>query len=224
MLSVKINSTEFSKTMSNVADYSIGFLDGIQLQRLHFNRFLGGYAAEALGKYIDTKARMSPNTLHHVYEWDMVGSEDGRLFKFNVNAGISKITIDGSFIPSKKPSPTSDQVFSNKAFVMENGIAITVTPKNADVLVFEDAGELVFTRNSIHIEHPGGDGVAGSFGEVVDDFFNNFFTNALLEPLINDLESAKEYMDNFVAGSKGGRPVGVKAGRKYLDVSGVVIE
>ena len=224
VLSAKVDAIKFSKTMSNIVDYSNGFLDGIQLERIRFNRFLGGYAAETLGKYIDTKARMNPASLHHVYEWNATGSENARLFKFNVDASINKININGSFLPSKTPSPSSGQIFSDKASVMENGIGITITPKNSEVLAFQDEGELVFTRNSIFIEHPGGDEVAGSFGSVVDDFFTNFFTNALLRPLINDLENAKEYIDNFAAGSVGGRSVGVRAGRKYLDISGVVVE
>lgn len=224
MPTAKFNTVELDSILKNSVEYSYGFLDGIQLEKLEFNRFLGGYVVEALGKFIDVRARVNPEQLHHVYEWEMVGSEKGRLFKFNVNATKTNIKIDGSFLASKTPSPTSNQVFSDKASIMENGISITIEPKKSNVLVFENDGETVFTTNSIFIEHPGGDAVAGSFGETVNTFFNDYFTNALLEPLIKNLQSAKEFTNNFKAGSKGGRSVGVRAGRQYLKVSGVVIE
>lgn len=75
LFTVKFDSKEFNKILINSEKYSEGFLEGIQLQRIEFNRFLGGYVAEALNKYIDAKARSNPNSLHHVYEWDMVGNE-----------------------------------------------------------------------------------------------------------------------------------------------------
>lgn len=224
MLSVKFDNSETKKILTNAVDYSYGFLDGIDIEKIHFNKMLGGYAAEALGKYIDAKARSNPQSLHHVYEWQMTGNERGRLFKFNVNATKTLISINGTFLPSKVPSPTSDQIFANKAEIMENSIAIVIEPKSSDVLVFESEDETVFTRKTIIIEHPGGDEVAGSFGEIIDTFFTNYFTNSLLKPFIADLENAKEYIQNFNAGTKGGKTLGVRAGRQYLKMSGVVFE
>lgn len=224
MLTAKFDNIELNRMLKNAVEYSYGFLDGVQMEKLEFNRMLGGYTVEALEKYIDARARINPEALHHVYEWNMVGEEKGRLYKFNVRATNSNIRFTGSFLPSKKPSETSDQPFSDKASVMENGISITVEPKRSNVLVFELDGETVFTRRSITIEHPGGDAVAGSFGRTVDSFFENYFTNALLKPFIENLQNAKEYGRNFSSGVKGGRAVGVRAGRQYLRKSGVVIE
>lgn len=137
---------------------------------------------------------------------------------------MNSISFTGTFIPSKTISSTSDEPFADKANVMENAISILIEPKKSDVLVFEDEGETVFTTKSIFIEHPGGDEVAGSFGKVIDSFFTEYFTNSLLRPLLIDLESAEEYAQNFRSGTRGGRPVGVKAGRQYFKVSGVVFE
>ena len=224
LLTVNLNNKELNKILKNSVEYSYGFLDGIQMEKIEFNRLLGGYTVEALEKYIDARARINPQALHHVYEWNRVGDEKARLYKFNVKANATSIKFSGSFLPSKSFSPTSDEPFTDKANIMENGISIVVEPKKSNVLVFESDGDTVFTRRSITIEHPGGDEVAGSFGRTVDSFFENYFTNALLKPFIQNLQNAKEYSKNFSSGAKGGRAVGIRAGRQYLRNSGVVIE
>lgn len=220
MISVRFDLKDLNKTLNNVVGYSNGFFDGIEMEKIQFNRILGGYTAEALGYYIDSKARMNPNSLHHVYEWNRVGDKGSRLFSFNVNATNSNISFMGKFMQSRSVSENSDEPFLNKAEIMENRIAITVEPRNSDVLVFEDNGETVFTSTSIYIANPGGDAVAGSFGEVVDEFFSVYFTNSVLSPILKDLENIREFSDNFYQGSKSGRTAGVIAGRKYMTIKG----
>lgn len=225
MFRVKFDTTSFSKILNNSVQYSNGFIEGIQLEKIIFNRFLGGYTVAALEKYIDARAKMNPQELHHVYEWNNIGNPNSRLFKFTVKATQNAITINGFFLQSKTANSENGEVFRDKANVMENQIAITITPKQSPVLIFEDNGETVFTTNSIFIEHPGGDAVANSFGNTIDTFFNSYFTSALLAPIMKDLQSANEYISSFRAGAYGGgKSLGVRAGRKYLDISGVVIE
>lgn len=224
MLSAKIDLSQLNTTLNNAVQYSFGFLDGIQQQRLSFNRFLGGYTAEALNKYIDAKARSNQYALHHVYEPNATGNASARLFKFDVVATMSTISFVGSFLPSSVASDSASEPFVNKAEIMENGISVVVSPKQSDVLVFEDDGETVFTTESIFIAHPGGDAVAGSFGRTVDEFFTAYFTNALLAPLLRDLQTADEFAKDFAAGTRGGRAVGVRAGRKYFNIAGVSVE
>jgi len=210
--------------MKNVVNYSEGFLSGVELERANFNKFLGGFTAEALGKYIDSKARMNSGELHHVYEPGETGNIGGRLFSFNVIATKSLININGKFLLSKKTPTNGGDPFINRAEIMENGIAITIVPKNGGMLAFEDGGEMVFTRKSIVIEHPGGDGVAGSFGAVVDDFFQNFFTGAMLNPILNKLSTPNDFTRNLAAGAVSGKPIGVRAGRQYLNMVGLTVE
>ena len=220
MIKLKIKNDELSKILQNTVFYSDGFLQGIDLNRVEFNKVLGGYAAEALGEYIDSKARMNPQALHPVYEWKNTGNKDSRLFNINVNATNYSITFDGKFLSSREPSSESGQVFSNKAELMENGMSVTVTPKNSKVLVFEDKGETVFTTNSIYIAHPGGDYVAGSFGKVVEEFFDSYFKVSILEPLMKKLSNPKEFSLMFPQGARSGRSAGVLAGRKYFTYYG----
>jgi hypothetical protein len=216
MITVKLESNDFKKVFKNTVQYTEGFIQGINLNRLEFNRVLGGYTAEALGMYIDSKARSNPEMLHHVYEWKKTGDRSSRLFKINVNATNTSILLNGKFVLSNQPASESGQVFSNKAEIMENAISVTISPKNSPVLVFQDGDETVFTTKSIYVAHPGGDQVAGSFGGAIEEFFNSYFVFSILEPLMKKLRNPKEFSAMFSQGAKSGKSVGVIAGRKYF--------
>lgn len=219
MLRVRYDSKDLNRILNNAVSYSYGFLEGVDMQQIVFNQYLAEYTLDALNKYIDVQARMSPEALHHVYEWNQVGSENGRLFKIKAAASKRVITFTGDFLPSKSVNNEGGEPFVNKAEIMENAISITISPKSSDVLVFEDEGELIFTTNSIYIDHPGGDEVAGSFGRVVDEFFLVYFTNAFLTPLIAKLSYPEEFSKMFPQGARGGaRPTGISAGKSYLSV------
>jgi len=221
VISVRFDTKGLERALRNSVSYSNGFIDGIEMERLRFNRFLGGVTAEALGEYIDQKARMNTESLHHVYEWNRIGEKSARLFSFNVNAGKNLISFSGKFLPSRSTSDTSSEPFANKAEMMENKIAITIEPQNSELLAFEDDGQMFFTSNSIYIANPGGDAVAGSFGEVISEFFSQYFTSSILRQLMSDLETPSEFSKYFSQGVKsGGRSVGVAAGRKYFRVKG----
>lgn len=220
MLEVKLDNIQFKKTLKNVIEYSEGFFNGIDMKRVDFNNELADFTSEALKKYIDAQARMNPLKLHHVYEWGKAGNASSRLFEFSTRVSGRTISIVGNFLPSKSISETSHEAFVDKATVMENSIQVVIEPKNSDVLVFENKGDVVFTKNAIYIDHPGGDEVAGSFGETVDSFFENYFTNGLLRPLIEKLSKANEFTQSLSATS--GRNVGIRAGKEYLNIEGMV--
>jgi hypothetical protein len=222
MISPTVNAIELSKILKNSVSYSHGFLDGIDANRINFNEDLGLFVEEALGLYIDSKARMSPDQLHHVYEWNRVGIKSARLFDFSVLATKNNIKITGQFLDSRSIPPSGNEPFIKKATIMENKIAVTVSPKNAQALVFEDDGETVFTTSSVYIANPGGDAVAGSFGKVIEEFFNNYLTAGLLQNsgIFDKLSKAKEYSTNFQQGTKKGKSVGVSAGKKYMSLPG----
>jgi hypothetical protein len=223
VIRTRIDNKQLEKILGNSVKYSNGFLQGIDLSRIEFNRILGGYTAEALGEYIDSKARINPETLHHVYEWNQTGNSNARLFRFNVKATKTLITFDGNFLASTSTPEGSNSVFSDKATVMENKISITVEPKNSNVLVFENDEETIFTTQSVFIANPGGDAVAGSFGRVVDEFFGVYFTASIFNKLIKDLKRPDEFSKYFSQGTKQGKSIGVLAGRKYLLSKGIEI-
>lgn len=225
MLSVRFDYLDLENVLKNTIKYSEGFFQGIEIEKLEFNKRLGGFIAEALGKYIDAKARSNPESLHHVYEWNNVGNPSARLFSFSVKATKNLIILNGKFKSSKSVSSTSKEPFENKATVMENAITVTIEPKESDFLVFDYEGQTIFTKNTITVENPGGAAVQGSFQRTVDNFFNNFLTSSLLKPYIIDLATADEFTDSFYSvKSSRARYSGVRAGRRYMEISGMVIE
>jgi hypothetical protein len=130
------------------------------------------------GDYIDSQARTKPKSLHHVYEWNKTGSPESRLFKlksFNDNALSFQIGYDFKLSKSNVPSPKDFKKykFANKAFVMENGIPVTISPKAAQRLVFEVNGYTVFMPKgaSVTVSKPGGGGATHQFRLAYSRFF-----------------------------------------------------
>jgi hypothetical protein len=225
VLSVKIDARKVNKILGNTVSYSYGFLEGVDINQIAFNKRLGEFTVEALYKYIDSKARVSPERLHHVYEWDMSGKPSARLFNFSYVPHKTLIRFSGSFLPSTSISEGSTEPFKDKAKIMEDQIQIVVAPRDSDYLAFEIDGEMVFTTKTIYIDHPGGDAVAGSFGKTVEDFFDNYFNLALLRPFLNDLRTAEEFTQGFAIGAKtGGKSTGIRSGRKYMTKTGMIVE
>lgn len=223
---VKFDTKDLNKILKNSVQYSRGFLEGAEMNMIVFNKKLSDIAAEALKKYIDTKARMSPESLHHVYEWNRVGDPTARLFEIDCSATKNTITLFGKFLPSSSISDSSEEPFRDKANIMENKIAIEVEPRSADFLAFDVAGEPVFTTKSVFVANPGGDQVAGSFGRTVEEFFDVYFNTTFLRQsgIFDSISNPKEYGQYFSEGAnRGGRSSGLNAGRKYMDVEGVTI-
>lgn len=222
MLSVRMDNKHFSKTMKNTIGYSMGFIDGVELNKFTFNKELAQFTKTALERYIDSRAKVNPKKLHHIYEPGMVGQENGRLYEFDAITTKNSIIFNGSFKVSTKIPLNGGDPFINRAEIMENAIAITIAPKNANVLAFEYEGETVFTSKAIYIAHPGGDEVAGSFGETVNNFFENYFTNTMLLPLLTKLKNPIGFSNNFSTGAAGGgKALGMRIGKNYLDIIGV---
>jgi hypothetical protein len=120
--------------------------------------------------YVDNLARMNHSSFHHVYEPNRTGNKDSRLFESNITGN----TLTYNFKPSQQPGD-SGYVFENKAFVMENGIPITIRAKQAEYLKFEVDGNFV-SKKQVYVSQPGGPDVKGSFFQTFTTFMT---TNAL---------------------------------------------
>ena len=225
MIQLKFDRKNFNKTMHNAIEYSLGFLEGAEMGTLAFNTKLAAITEQALNKYIDIKAKANPESLHHVYEWGRVGDPSARLFQIFAIPSKNNIRFAGEFLPSSGLSENSNEPFVDKANVMENRISIVVEPRSSDFLAFDIDGEQVFTVNSVFIENPGGDAVAGSFGKAVDDFFEVYFTTTLLKQsgIYEQLGFPKEFTQFFGSGARAGRSAGRKAGMAYMDIKGDVL-
>ena len=126
--------------------------------------------------YVDNAARSRPNSLHHVYEPGRTGDKSARLFEASILES-GKPTLTYRFKESKVPGK-SGYVFRNKAFIMEEGLPVTITPKNAKRLVFEIDGNIVSSEKVV-VQNPGGDYVQGSFVKIFNQFMSTMANVAL---------------------------------------------
>lgn len=149
-----------------------------------FRRVIFNQIEVDFGNYLDSQARSKPKTLHHVYEWKKVGVKEGRLFKLKSDkeSGLSfKITYD--FLQSKTNVPSKrgnkKYKFANKAFIMENGVPVKISPRAAERLVFEVDGYTVFMPKgaSVTVSKPGGGKATGRFRIAYAQFFTGQLVN-----------------------------------------------
>jgi len=136
------------------------------------------------GNYIDSLARLKPKSLHHVYEWKKTGNKTARLFKINKisEQGLS-FRLNYDLLPSRSMVPASNgrrrHMFANKAAVMEAGRPLVIRPKNAERLVFEIDGEMVFMPKgkSVTVKRPGGSSATNQFALAYSRFFSGNLVN-----------------------------------------------
>lgn len=218
MIDVKFNDAEFMRDMDNIAEYAIGFLEGVERGRLSMMQAIGESTREVLEEYIDANARVSPDLLHHVYEWYMTGSPQARLFDIKATNTSSTLSFDADFRQSRSIKSGANKPFYNKAVVMERGISLTIRPRNAKVLAFEDDGEQVFTKGPVVVQDPGGPQVQGSFERVFSSFFENYFSQSFLRisGLEDRMDNTQTFVRNLVKGQKVGRPAGQAVGYKWI--------
>jgi hypothetical protein len=218
MISVTFDDTQFVKEMNNIVAYSEGFLDGAVMSKGTLLKMLGIELKEMVSQFIDSNARIDPQSLHHVYEWYQTGSSDARLFDIEYVVAGRGLTMNATMTQSKSNPKGSNTPFYNKAKIMENGIPVTIKPKSAQVLSFEQNGKQVFTKGPVTVSNPGGDAVTGSFEETFKSFFRTYASQSILDVsgLSINLKKSREFDKNFAAAKTGGRPLGITTGRNWI--------
>lgn len=219
MINVQFDGHAFTKEMNNVINYSIGFIDGAKSAKEQFLQNLGGAVIDSLKNYIDVNARMNPETLGHVYEWYQEGSPEARLYDINYVTGGNGLSFNYTFRQSSTVKNGSKVPFYNKAEIMENGIPVTIKPKQAGgVLSFNANGQTVFTKSPIKVSKPGGDSAQGGFENTLDTFFNSYFSQSFLSVtgIAHHLENPRGYKDNLSRAKTGGKSLGFKVGRDWM--------
>jgi hypothetical protein len=215
---VTTNTAKFQKEMNNIVNYSVGFLDGVKKGKTLFLKNLGAGVIEAMAAYIDVSARGNPNALHHVYEWYRTGSPNARLFDLQYTVSNLGLSINSTFRQSRTLQEDSNTPFYNKAKIMEEGIPVTITPKRSSVLVFNEAGKTVFTKNSVTVRNPGGEYVQGSFENIMDEFILKYFKQSFLRAsgIYDYISRPTVFKKNIKAGSKIGKSKGIDTGYKWI--------
>ncbi len=217
------NSNQFKKDMNNIVNYSIGFLEGVHRGKTVFLKTLGMQTVELMKEFIDSNARVNPQMLHHIYEWNMTGSPDARLYDISYTTSNLGLSFKSSFSQSTSIKNGSRVPFYDKARIMEQGIPVTIRPKVAQVLAFDDNGEQIFTRGPVQVMNPGGTEVEGGFEKVFDMFFNKYFSQAFLRTsgIAQYLENPLIYKKNLSAGKKMCKAKGVSTGYRWIANAGV---
>lgn len=222
---VSLNTNNFEKQILNIAEYSIGFLDGVQKGKRIFLDNMGKGVIYTLGRYIDVEAKANPSALHHVYEWYQTGSPSARLFNIDYTVSNIGLSLSSTFTQSRSIAVDGTVPFYNKATIMENGIPVTIKPKR-NALRFYEGGQAIFTKRPVTVRNPGGELVEGSFEKTFDEFMRNYFTQGFLRAsgLFDYISSPKIYKKNFAAGAKSGRSVGITTGFKWIVNAKVEVE
>jgi hypothetical protein len=217
MIAVRFDNKTFKKEMKNIIDYSIGFTEGIQKGKTEFLKSLGVEVSEIASQFIDSSARVSPETLHHVYEWYKTGSPEARLFDINYTVSNVGLSFISSFRQSSTVKQGSKQAFRNKASIMEDGTTVVIKPRNSEVLRFEVDGEIVYTRKKVVVDNPGGS-TQKEFEKAFDMFFGRYFTQAFLQNsnLRQYFENPISYKKNLGRGKRGGKSVGLSTGYRWV--------
>ena len=222
-LNVQLDTKSFVSSLNNLTQYSIGFLNGVEAASPVIMDNLGKEIIESLKDFIDTNARVDPETLHHVYEWYQTGSPEARLFDIDyIVRGRHGLSFNYTFSQSSSYSKNSNVPFYDKAEIMERGTPVTIRPKTASVLSFNVDGEQVFTKKPIMVDNPGGTNVVGGFERTLKTFFDSYFTQAFLmtSGVLAHLDNPRVYKDNVAAGSKQGKSLGFKVGYEWATKGG----
>ena len=219
---VKFDGRQFAKDMKNMMNYSSGFLEGIQLGKQQLLHSIGVQTVEVLKSYIDSNAKINPSILHHVYEWNKTGSPDSRLYDIEYTISGMGLSFRSSFRQSSSIQDGSRVPFYDKAKIMENGIPVTIAPKEAQALRFDLNGKEVFTKSPVRVSNPGGN-TQGKYEKTFDSFFNKYFTQAFLRTsgIGAYLENPVVYKKNLAAGKASGRSKGVSTGYRWVANAGV---
>jgi hypothetical protein len=217
------NSKQFKKEMNNIVNYSIGFLEGVQRGKTIFLKTVGMETVEVMKEFIDSNARVNPEMLHHIYEWNLTGSPEARLYDISYTVSNLGLSFKSSFSQSRLIKDGSRTPFYDKARIMENGIPVTIRPKTAQVLAFDDNGETVFTRGPIEVLNPGGTEVEGAFEKTFDMFFNKYFSQAFLRTsgIARYLENPQVYKKNMPEGKRVGKSKGISTGYRWIANAGL---
>lgn len=220
------NSAQFKKEMTNIVDYSMGFLEGIQRGKTAFLKTVGLETVELMKEFIDSNARVNPDMLHHVYEWNQTGSPSARLYDISYTTSNLGLSFRSSFRQSTSIKNGSRTPFYDKARIMEEGIPVTIRPRVAQALAFEDNGETIFTKSEVRVDNPGGTEVQSGFEKVFDMFFNRYFSQAFLRVsgIGKYLENPVVYRKDMAAGKKMGRSKGLSTGYRWIANAGVGIQ
>jgi len=223
-MKLSFNDKQFIRDMKGVIGYSEGFVDGVHAGKKEFLNILGQQIRESLLNFIDTNARISPERLHHVYEWYRTGSPDARLYDIRYIVTKNGLSFNSSFSQSQVIKDGSKVPFYDKAKIIEKGIPVKIRPVQASVLSFEVDGTQVFTKEAVSVPSPGGTAAHGGFEKTFDNFFERYLSQSFMlsSGIMKYLENPIAYKEKFRSGRTGGKAAGFQTGYRWIVSAGVM--
>ena len=168
--------------ISAVLYYKANVLAQLETNKTFIRKFqsmLFDELSNEFGLYVDAKARIKPKSLHHVYEWEKTGNSAARLFNLKlIKTETLSFKLDYEFKPSRTYAGNSNSKkkykFPNKAFIMENSIPVTISPRSSKRLVFKIDDISIFMPEgaSVTIKSPGGKAARNQFTLSYSHFFS----------------------------------------------------
>lgn len=216
---IRIDNQEFIKDMNSIVQYAEGFLEGIKRGQPKLLHNVAQNLKDAVGEYIDASAQVAPYRLHHVYEWYATGSPAARLFTIHYDVRGNHLTMRTQVRQSTTIKDGSKVPFRDKAFIMENGISVTIRPKNSPVLVFDVNGKTVFTSKPVFVPSPGGPETTGGLESTFREFFTRYLSQSTIfsSGLKHNLENPIPFKQNMrKARARGARSTGVLVGMNWI--------
>lgn len=175
-------------------------------------------------------------SLHHVYEWNEVGEQSGRLFRIiKTNEAPGAMSIYYKFNNSKKvvpipkalktPGPTGksvkkSKIFKRKAEVMEEGRSVSFQTKKT--IVFLQKRNLVFVPKNkvINILNPGGKQTTNAFSKHFISWWSTKPNSIITKSGM--FESLEKNVSRALSKKKAGRQAAMDAIRKTTNKYTVV--
>jgi hypothetical protein len=223
---ITTNTKVFDKQMNNIVQYAFGFLDGAQKGKTVFLKNLGAGTIDAMARYVDVSARGNPAALQHVYEWYQTGSPSSRLFNITYTVSNLGLSINSTFTQSRGIKKESNVPFYNKAKIMEEGIPVVIKPIKSPVLVFNEGGQTIFTKNPVTVRNPGGSQAQGSFEKTMDEFILRYFKQSFLRAsgIYNYIKKPVIFKKEIKTGARMGRSKGIDTGFKWIANAKISVE
>jgi hypothetical protein len=166
------NTGKFSEKVLALSTYDSTLITDLYNNTANKQKIIRGAAfliKNYFEEYMDARARQSPSSYHHVYEFDRTGDKSARLFKGTVTNSNDGAVITYKFTQAKNSNREGHE-FPNKAETMEKNDPIMIYPKNAKYLQFRlDSGKFVKSEG-VYVRNPGGPEVTNSFEKTFDNF------------------------------------------------------
>lgn len=223
MIGVRIDAKDLIRTLQNTVDYSKGFVTEVKRLEPRLTKKVSDLSIDVFYEYLDGLARSHPGMLHHVYEWGQTGDPFGRLYELTQQVKGNTSTIVSNFLSSDSISDNGTEPFYDKAAIMEEGIPVIVTEKDASILFFEIDGVEFFRKGPIYIANPGGTEVRGSFLKAFNEFYTKYFNEFYLQSIgfYNHFSSPEEFSKNFnnAVRSRGALNYGKRSALSWIEKS-----